>query len=847
MLAVTLRGVWANRSRLVGTVMAVALGVSFLAGALALSDTLRANFDQIFTAANAGTDAVVQSSTTLGSGVEATRTLISSTLVSRVRQVPGVADAQAQIVGYGELIGANGKGIGGNGPPRLAGNWITDPALNPYLLVAGRPPNGLDEVVINRGAAVAGHLHVGQVTVVDTPQPVIVYIAGIATFGTNDGIGKQTFTAFSLAGAEKYVTGRPGQTSSILVKADRNVTQAELVSRLQAVLPAGIEAISGTQSTANDINALNGEFLNFLSAFLIVFAAIALVVASFTITNTFSILVAQRTRDTALLRLVGATRRQVHGAVLTESALVGAFASGLGLAGGLAIAAGLKGLFDSFGFSLPARGLVVRPTTVWVSMVVGTLLTVVAGLAPAARAARVAPLEALRHSAAEPVSPSRRRTIAGMGLGVVAVSLVVAGARTSGSGGFGPVGLGAAAAIAAMVLLGPAAARRAVAILGWPLRRCGGAAGELAADNARRNPRRSAAAATALMVGVTVVTLFTVLAASFKTSITTNVNESFTGQIAVTSGSFGGGGLSPQLAAAIGRLPQVDTAAALTSGDARLDGTSHKVSVIDPTRIGSVLDLHTTAGTLASLGDDHIAVSAHQATASHLHVGAPVTVTLPDGSSHLVRVGAVYPWRDVVGDYLLPVGLWAPHVAQNLDATVFVKLRPGGDVAAVEAQVRHLAASYGNPSVVDHAGFVADVAKGVTFFVGIVYALLALAVVIAVLGIANTLSLSIHERRREIGVLRAVGQTRRQLRAMIRLESATLAVFGALGGVGLGTLIGWGLAEATSHAQDAATFTAPTGQLLLVVALGALAGIMAAIRPARRAAQLPVLAALAES
>src|SRR5205807_4787685 len=288
-------------------------GVSFLSGALALGDTLRGNFDQLFTSANAGTDAVVRSATTLESGTRAERTLIAASLASQVRSVGGVADAQPLVMGFGQLIGSDGKAIGGMGPPRIASNWVSDPALNPYHLVSGRAPAADDEVVINQGAANDGHLHLGQTTTVQVPQPVTVRIVGIATFGTANGFGRATYTAFSLAGAERFITGRPDQITSISVKAAPGVSQSDLVSRIQPVLPPGVEAITGTQLTSDNISSVNSTFLDTLRSFLLAFAGIALLVATFSISNTFSILTAQRTREAALLRAIGASRRQILG------------------------------------------------------------------------------------------------------------------------------------------------------------------------------------------------------------------------------------------------------------------------------------------------------------------------------------------------------------------------------------------------------------------------------------------------------------------------------------------------------------------------------------------------------
>ncbi|HEY1635484.1 MAG TPA: FtsX-like permease family protein [Acidimicrobiales bacterium] len=854
MITVTFKGLWARKRRLVGTLIAVFLGVSFLAGALALSDTLGANFNTLFANANAGTDAVVRSTTALGSGPRAPRTLIPASLVPQVGAVDGVADAQPSITGDGQLIGADGKAIGGIGPPRIAANWVPDPALNPYRLVSGRAPQSDNEVVINQGAAKTGKLALGQTTTVETPQPVTVRIVGIATFGTADGFGPATYTAFSLAGAERYISGRPGQVTSISVKAAPGVSQDTVVNRIQAALPAGVEAITGAQLTQDNIDNINSSFLDTLRIFLLVFAGIALLVATFSISNTFSILTAQRTREAALLRAIGASRRQILASVVVEALIVGTVASALGVLGGLAIAGLLKGLFDSFGFALPAGGLTVTAGSVITALVVGVLVTVAAGLSPAVRASRTPPLAALRETTTQ-VAPTSRRRVAGLALAAVGIAVILVGLTGSGNGVLAPVGLGAVAVLVGMVVLGPVVARPASAAIGWPAARVRGLPGVLARGNAMRNPRRTSAAATALMVGVAVVTLFTVLAASLKTSMNNGVAGSFQGDLAITPGGFGGGGgggggLSPQLAAAAAQLPQVQVATGLGTGsgrgdDALIAGHSQNLSVVDPSQIGTVLDLHTVGGSVSGLGANQLAVSQREADNKHWRLGTPLSVTFPDGTNSSLAVGAIYQSRDLAGDYVLPQAAWSSHAVQTVDSAILVKLRPGVSTAAGETALRQVATSYGSPTVQDRQAFVTSAGGAINTVLGIVYVMLALAIVIALFGIANTLSLSIFERTRELGLLRVLGETRQQLRATLRWESAIIALFGTVGGLGLGVFLGWALADAMNIAQGIATFTAPPAQLLVILLVGGLAGIVAALRPARRAARLPMLAAIA--
>ena len=590
MIAVTARSLWARKRRLVATLLAVALGVAFLAGTLLLSDTLRANFDRLFTQADGGTDVVLRGATQIGSGNSA-RTGVDASLLQRVRGVPGVADAQPFLEGYGQLLGRDGKPIGGNGPPTQAANWVGDPALNPYRLVAGHAPRADDEVVINRGAAKTGHLALGGTTTLLTPQPLRVHIVGIATFGTADGFGPGTFTGMTLHAAQQHLASStgpgPAELSQILVRAAPGVPDAELAARLRPVLPAGVQAITGTQLATENLDDINSGFLGFLSTGLTAFAAVALLVAAFSIYNTFSILAAQRGRESALLRALGGTRRQLAVAGLAETLVIGVAGSVIGWAGGIGIAALLKGVFDGFGFALPAGGLVLRASSSLLAVAVGVAATVLAGVLPALRASRVPPLAALRELAAEPARISRVRSVSGFLLTAGGVAAVIAG--TAG-GGQGPAIAGAVATLAGFVVLGPVAVRPAAAVLGAPIAALRGVGGRLARDNALRNPRRTAATAAALMVGVAVATLFTVIGASLKASAAQGVKRTLTADLVVYQPGYGGSaglaGFSPALAAGLGRLPSVGVAAGVSKGSVLLDGQAQTIAAVDPGRIG---------------------------------------------------------------------------------------------------------------------------------------------------------------------------------------------------------------------------------------------------------------------
>ncbi len=838
----------AHKRRFAGTFLAVFLGVAFLAGTLVMGDTLRAGFDTMFGNATSGTDAVVRSAeaiTTPGES-EGVRAPVPTDLVRTVEQVPGVAAAAPDIQGAGQLMGANGKPIGGQGPPTLAGNWIDDPALNPYRLAEGRAPEKSGEVVVNRGTADRGDLKIGDTTTLRTPDPVEVKIVGLATFGGEDGMAQVTYTGMTRADAEKYLTAEPGRASGILVRAGPGVSQQELVDRLTPVLPRGVEAITGQESTEENTDMISSQFLTIFTTFLLVFSGVALLVATFSIHNTFAIVVAQRTRENALLRALGASRRQVTASTLTEASVVALTASAAGLAGGIGVAAGLQALFPAIGFPFPEGDLVVSALSMALPLAVGVVVCLGSALLPAVRAGHTAPLAALRETAVDQSGASRGRAVLGAGLAALAVAITLTGVLVSPS--LWPAGAGAVLALAAFVVLGPVAATAAVRVLGRPLDRLRGVTGGLARRNALRSPRRTAATASALMIGVAVVSLFTVFGASLKATMDQTVSRSFAGDVAVSTPSFGAGGsgLSPRLAAAVQRLPEVDTAVGLGRGVAEVNGSGRALTVTDPLALQRTFDLGTVRGSLSELGTHGIAITEKEAEKQGLAPGDRVRLGFTDGETETFTVRAVYGQSELAGEYVITRAAWAPHRTQDSDTLVAVSFKDGVSADAGKAAVEKVAARYGNPEVQTRDEYTQSSAGGIDMMLTLVYALLALAVLIALLGIANTLSLAVHERTRELGLLRAVGQTRSQLRAMVRWESVLVAAFGTVGGLGLGAFLGWVLVEASDGASDSTfAFAMPPLQLAVVALVGLAAGALAGLRPARRAARLDVLRAIA--
>jgi len=692
--------------------------------------------------------------------------------------------------------------------------------------VAGRAPTVTGDVVVNRATAEAGDLHVGDRTTLLVPTPRPVRVVGIVTFGDADGFGGTSYVGLTPADAAAFLAGGRDRLTSVQVRAAEGVSREDLVGRIAGVLPPGVQAISGADLTAETTEAIGAGFLATLRALLGAFAGIALLVAVLSIHNTFAILVAQRTRETALLRAVGASRRQVLAGVLAEALLIGVVASGAGVAAGYGLAGLLKTVFGALGFNAPVDGLVFPLSTIAICVPVGILATVFATVGPALRASRVAPIEALRGAAAERTGSSLVR--AGFG-----AASALAGVVAVGAGGSVPVvGVGALLVVAGVIALAP--------LLVYPVSRLPlrGVTARLARRNARRSPRRTAGAASALLIGVGVVTLFTVAAGSLVASSRSAVLDTFRGDFAVSSASrFGLGSLPADIAPTLDRLPEVGTVAAVGGGQAVVGGEGTSVSVADPPSLARLVSFADVEGAaIASLRTGQVAVVAD---GGH-RLGEKLSVRYPDGATATVVVASIYEENPLLGPVLFSAAEWTPHAAQQLASAVYLDLAGGVSAAdgrsAIEAAVR----PFGNPTVSDAEELAGAGAAAIEQLLNLVYVLLAVAVITALLGIANTLSLGVHERTRELGLLRAVGATRRQVRSLVRWESVLIAAFGTVVGATLGTALGWALMRVAGSG-----FSVPAVPLTVIVLGGALAGLLAGARPTRTAARLDVLRALA--
>jgi putative ABC transport system permease protein len=841
----------AHKRRLVGTFLAVVIGIGFFSGVSILTATVNQTFNDLFANGNKGTDAFVRSTNKLeveaGPGTFTQRGRIDASLLDTVSAVDGVKDAKPVIRGNGRIVTASGKALGqpGNGPPALAEAWVDDPVLEGWSVAEGRSPEKDGEVVIDRKSAKDGNVKVGDKVTIQLTENVDATVVGIVTYAGEDSAGGASFVGFTLDQAERAIVGQPGQIDGIRV-VGTGLSQQELVDRIKPALPASAEVLTGTELIKESQDEVQKAFLGFFNILLTAFGIIAVVVAVFSIYNTFSIIVAQRAREMALLRAIGAARAQVLRSVLLEALLVGLTASIVGVIFGFFVALGLRAMMSLLGFALPASSLTVTGSIIVTGIIIGTVISVLAGLVPAIRATRIPPLAALRDVAIERTKPSRVRIVLGAAFLALGLFNVLAAGIGKGDNAGSQVGIGAVLTLIGFVVFGPIAARPMSRALGSPLGRVRGITGSLAQQNAMRNPRRTSGSAMALMIGVGIVAFFTVFASSIKATIDEQIDKSFAGDLVIDSGQFGGGGVTPQLARDVRAQSQVEAAAGLRFGFIDIGGSGKQIVVSDPSELNSVLDLGVTQGSLADLSTNQLAVGESAAKDNGWTVGTKLPVKFIDGTTSDFEIVALFKNADVVNsNYFMSTAAWAPHALQDFDALVAVKLKDGVSVGEGKSAIKPLVDKEAAGAKLQTRDEFRDAQAGqINQVVTFVYAMLGVAIIISLMGIANTLSLSINERIREIGLMRAVGMMREQLRATIRWEAVIIALFGTLGGLGFGVLVSWSLAQVASS-QGGVVFRLPIIGLVVLVVLGAAAGVVSAILPARRAAKLNVLDAIA--
>ena len=832
---VTIKGLLAHKLRLALTSLAIVLGVTFIAGTFVLTDTLHDTFSTLFGNIYQKVDFQVRGVAQFsGNAATAVRNPIPESVLATVEHVPGVGTAAGQVEGYAQFVAPDGKAISNGSAATLGIAFDPHRQISELRLTTGEPPTTSDDVVMDAATAQKYHFKVGQSVRILSAQPLKAYtITGIGQFGNASNLAGATLAAFTLPTAQ-FVVGEVGHLDSINIVVKPGADKAVVQRDIARALPRAAEVVTG-QTVVNEQTSAVDQALSFFSTALLVFAFISLFVGAFTIFNTFSITVGQRTRELALLRVVGASRRQVFRSVLAEAGIVGAISSAIGIGLGVLAAFGLKELLNAFGISLPSGPLVFEVRTVLVCLAVGIGVTVISSIGPARRAVRIPPVAALSDRQAETDVSPRRRFAWGTAVALVGVVMLVVGLTVPA---IALVGLGAVGIFVGAAMLAPAAARPLSGVIGRPLALVLGEAGKLGRQNSMRSPRRTAQTASALMVGIALVSAIAVFGASISKTATASVDQAISADLLVSASS---GGLANSVPALVSSVPGVTRSATIYRDQFEFKGSLVSLTSAPPAHLSDTVTLRMVSGSEAALSRGEMLIDSTTARSDKISVGDQVRAKFAVTGPTTVHIGGIYQANALIGSYLVSNTYFLAHFQNEQPGAVL--LRTDGS-SGVDSSVKHAVAAYPNVEVQTRAQFEQAQINSINQLLGLIYALLALAVLIALIGIVNTLMLSVFERTREIGLLRAVGMRRGQVRAMVRSESVILAMFGAVIGIVIGT--GMGLALVASLRQQGITDTAvPVVDLVVFLVLSAVLGLVAASWPARRAAKLDVLAAIA--
>jgi putative ABC transport system permease protein len=845
--ALALRGLAQRKLRAFVTALAVLLGVAFIAGSYVLTDTINRSFDEIFDVAYEGTDVAVSSSTT-GQTDAAEPPAFPASYLGRVRQVDGVEKAVGGIFSTVRFVDAQGEQLSASFAPEFVSSVAPKP-FETLTYTDGHPPRTANEASIDQATADREGLKIGGTLRIAGEAGVKAYrIVGIQRLGDTSSGGAGT-AQLTLPEAQR-LTGKEGEFDGISVQAAPGVSPEELSRRIRRVLPPRVLVETGTQAAARQSQDVKDD-LSFFRIILLVFGGVALLVGSFLIFNTFSITIAQRIRELGMLRTLGATRGQILRSMLLEASIIGAVGSLIGVVAGIGFAGALNAVFKSFGIDLPNTGTVIEPRTIIVSIAVGLLVTFGAALSPALRATRVSPMAALLE-AELPEGRTHGRLFTAVAalfmLGGIALAVVgLFGALGDSGAAAGAVGGGAVATLLGVSMFSPRLVRPLASVAGWPLEKLRGITGRLARENAVRKPGRTAVTSAALMIGLAVVVFVTVFAAGISASVGNAIDRNFQGDI-VLQNIDGFSPISPGAAREAERVKGVETVSSLTFAGGVWEGKDIRLSGVDPARVSKVLTLDWEDGspaTLSSLPARGAVLDEAWASSNDLGVGDRMRIRTPlERNVTLTVEGTVKDNADLLGNVVTAQETLRSRFGVRQPSMTFIRLTPGANASAVqEAISRRVDRRFPTVDTLNQKELKDNQEEQINQLVAFFYVLLALAIVISLLGIVTTLALSIHERTRELGLLRAVGMSRRQVKRLVRYESVITALIGAI----LGTILGIIFATLVSRplADEGFELAYPVGTLLILLLLAALAGVFAAIWPARRAARLDVLQAVA--
>ncbi|MFE0456562.1 ABC transporter permease [Streptomyces sp. NPDC058914] len=839
MFRTALRNVLAHKARLLMTVLAVMLGVAFVSGTLVFTNTISDAYQNSSAKGFDQVDVAVRPEYQESEGDQVGRTAeLTQDLLEESGRVPGAAAAIGVVNGFTALADKDGKLIGG-GFQSQGGNYWGDEDPR-YPLKDGSAPHGAGQVVIDSETARRAGYEVGDTIRMSVDGPVLTpRITGVFTTDDGNVAAGGSLALFDTATAQKLF-GKTGTYDQIDVRAAAGTSQSALKAALDKALPADLVETTTGRELADEQAELISSQMSGLKQGLLVFAGIALFVGTFIIANTFTMLVAQRTKELALLRAVGASRRQVTRSVLIEAFVVGTVAGGTGLVAGIGIGAGLRSLMGTLGATVPDGPLVISPGTVATALAVGIVITMLAAWLPGRRAAKIPPVAAMSsvHAQATTRSLVLRNTIGAL-FSAAGVAVVLAATTMDGSDGQAPMGLGAVLLIIGVFVLTPLLSRPLVAAAA-PVLRIFGVSGKLARQNSVRNPRRTAATASALMIGLTLITGMTVMAGSLQKSIDKMASSAIEADYVVSMAN--GNGLSPDVDEKLRATDGVTATSPLRNAPSRVDGRTEYLTGVNGSVISELTDLPIDNGSFKVGGTD-VVVDRDRAESLGWKAGSSFTVAYEDGKKQRLTVAGVYEGNELISGILLDNATLAPHVTDPTDMQVMVKTSGGASDATKDRLEKALGS---NPaiSVQSKQDISDEIAQMFTLMLNMLYGLLAMAVIVAVLGVINTLAMSVFERSQEIGMLRAIGLDRRSVKRMVRLESLVISLFGGVLGIGLGVFFGWAAGELLATKMATYELVLPWGRMTVFLALAAAVGVLAALWPARRAARLNMLAAI---
>ena len=842
MFRLSLKMTLARKGRLLLTSLAIILGTSFLAGTSIFSATVNSTFDRLFTDVFRDVDAYVRSTSSVDTGFGEQRAPSPISALETILGVEGVSAAVGDMQSYARVIGKDGKPLGEDQGPPTFGGIASSSVAGLWNTESGRLPIGPKEVMLDRTTAEAGKFAIGDTVRVNALSGTREFsLVGIANYGDISSPGGATFALFDQPTASEFLL-KPGFVDAFLIQGDGTLSDEALAKAIDsALLPSDkLETLTGaqiTEETTSQIKTVLGFFTTFLTAF----SFIALGIGCFVIYNVFSITAAQRQRESALLRAIGASRRQVTNSLLVEAVVIGLVGSTLGFIFGIGLSQALSALLNAIGLEIPTTGLTINSSAIFSTVLVGTIITTLSAILPALRSGRVPPLAAIRETALDVVTGMTRRIIIGlvfMILGVVALVASINGAEVIF------LGLGVLAVFAGVLVLGPAISKPVAMLLGKPVARLRGITGAMSQQNAARNPKRTARTAAPVLIGVALVTSFTALAASIKSEIRESIGSSFRGDFALSVNSRGFGGIPTSVTDQIDQLPEVQTATGVGFIAAKVGDESPFILVFNPKTADGLYNLEMIEGRQSDLGKDEIFIEQDKSIEKNLPVGSSVQVTLIDGRSIQLKVAGTY--KNAYGNYVVSRELFEGVATPLFDSFVYISTNTNVSDENARTAISAISADLGVGTLESRTEYIDSQAAQIDQFLALIYGLLFLSVIIAIVGIIITLLLSVFERRHEIGLLRSVGMTRSQVRTMVRWESVITSLFGAVTGVLLGIVTGVVIVVSLNESGISA-FTLPITSTIFILIGSFIIGVIAAVFPAWRATRTEIITAIASA